>query len=113
MPIESTTKTVRAYTVSRRKRKITINVPSEVKVGETFNITGKLTEDGRGLGGKTVNLYIGGSQEASTETSSNGSYSFSMRFTSKGSYRIYTEAEVSSEARYRRGPRGRRRVPVR
>ena len=113
MPIESSARTVRAYTVSRRKRKITINAPSKVKVGKTFNVTGKLTEDNKGLGGKTVNLYIEGSRESSTKTSSDGSYSFSVRFTSRGSYRIHTEAEVSPRVRVRRGPRGRRRIPVR
>ena len=106
-PVESPKKSVSVYSIKRRERKLTIKVPSKsVKAGKTFKVTGKLTEDGRGLGGKTVNLYIEGSREASTTTGSDGSYSFDVSIPSRGTYSLYTEAEVSSRVRYRRKARG-------
>lgn len=97
-PVRSSKETLRVYELERRK--LTIELPSEIRVGETFNVTGKLTVDGRGMGGQTVNLYIKGSRRASTTTASDGSYSFSTTISTPGSYTIYTEAEV--ERRYKR-----------
>jgi len=73
--------------------RLSISAPSTVKVGEPFNITGKLEyrdRDGvwKGLAGRTVTLYYNGTKIGDVTTGSDGSYSKSARITTPGTYTL-------------------------
>jgi len=57
---------------------LTASAPSQVVQGEEFTISGQLTraDTGEGLGGMTIELYVGTTLLATTTTDSGGYYTF-------------------------------------
>jgi len=76
-----------------------------VAVGEPVRFYGRLTRDGAGVPGATVELQINGRAVGRTRTASDGSYSFTHRFTAPGTYVARTVAYVPvPEVRVERRP---------
>lgn len=78
---------------AEKEKSLTIDALSSVPKGTSFTVSGKYTENGSGLGGETVDLYVNGAWQGDTTTLSDGSYSFSVTIGDAGTYTIYTEAD--------------------
>nr|WP_255596581.1 Ig-like domain repeat protein [Methanobrevibacter sp. TMH8] len=68
---------------------ISINVPKEVKVGDTVTLVSKLTDnDGNPIANATVDFYINGEKVGSAKTDANGIAKFNYKYTKTGTYTI-------------------------
>jgi hypothetical protein len=85
-PVEaSTTVTVVPSIVST---KLTITAPSVVVAGVPFTVSGRLTADGVGVGGATIEIYVGANLVTRTTTGPDGGYSASITIPAPGTYTI-------------------------
>nr|WP_255596588.1 Ig-like domain-containing protein [Methanobrevibacter sp. TMH8] len=68
---------------------ISINVPKEVKVGDTVTLVSKLTDkDGNPIANATVDFYINGKKVGSAKTDANGIAKFNYKYTKAGTYTV-------------------------
>ena len=59
--------------------------------GTTTNFTGKLTDTGIGVAGKTISLYVDGVEVATAVTNADGSYAIDYTWTVTGSHTYQTK----------------------
>jgi hypothetical protein len=67
---------------------LTITVPDVVVAGVPFTVSGRLTADGVGVGGATIEIYVGTTLVTKTTTGADGGYSASITIPSPGTYTI-------------------------
>jgi hypothetical protein len=67
---------------------LTITAPDTVVAGAPFTVSGRLTANNVGIGGATIEIYVGTTLAARTTTGPDGSYSASITIPSPGTYTI-------------------------
>lgn len=72
---------------------ISINAPSHAEEGAFFKVDGYVRDDGQGLVGVTVSIYVDGSYVSATVTGSNGYYQRDIYISIYGSYTLSASSE--------------------
>jgi hypothetical protein len=67
---------------------LTITAPSVVVAGVPFTVSGRLTADGVGVGGATIEIYVGANLVTRVTTGADGGYSAQITIPSPGTHTI-------------------------
>jgi hypothetical protein len=67
---------------------LTITAPDVVVAGAPFTVSGRLTANNVGVGGATIEIYVGTTLVTKTTTGADGGYSASITIPSPGTYTI-------------------------